>query len=263
MFAGKVLACQRWMLVCGGRQPKGDVILRPQAMDPELPRKSRLRGQPDRDPSGLSESGDPMDIALTQPRTLGDSGVRDSVIGEREMIQACCAGDERAMEVLYHSYRRRVFGVIARIVGISDAPEVAQEAFLRIYRGLHKFRGDSALGTWVYRLSVNAALSHRARRAKRREISDEILADLPAPEPELRDPRLAKRLQWAMDQLPAGYRAVLVLHDVDGLSHEECAAILGCRVGTSKSQLHKARARMRQLLGAELREQRAKNREGR
>ncbi len=192
---------------------------------------------------------------------------RDSrLVGERlceqEMVQACCAGDERAMEALYNAYKRRVFGVITRIVGVSDAPEVAQEAFLRIYRGLHKFRGDAALGTWIYRLAVNAALSHRSKRARRRETSDEGLDRVPAPDIEFRDPRLAARLQRAMEQLPAGYRAVLVLHDIDGLSHEECAAILGCRVGTSKSQLHKARARMRQLLGSELRRQRAQKRQG-
>jgi RNA polymerase sigma-70 factor, ECF subfamily len=156
------------------------------------------------------------------------------------------------MEMLYHQYKRRVFGMAHRIVGGSDAEEVAQEVFVRVFRGLAAFRGDSALSTWVYRLTVNAALSHLARRGRRHEVGDEGLTELPAPAPAERDSALAARIETAMTQLPAGYRAILVLHDIEGLSHEECAAILECRIGTCKSQLHKARARMRELLGPNL-----------
>ena len=154
------------------------------------------------------------------------------------------------MEILYHQCRRRVFGMAHRIVGPSDAEEVAQEVFVRVLRGLASFRGDSALSTWIYRLTVNAALSHLARRGRRNEVGDEGLTELPAPPIAERDSALAARIETALAQLPAGYRAILVLHDVEGLSHEECAAILECRIGTCKSQLHKARARMRELLGA-------------
>lgn len=168
---------------------------------------------------------------------------------ETWFIDACRRGDRRAMEALYHRFKRRVFSMVARIAGPQDAEEVAQEVFMRIYRGLAKFRGDSALDTWVYRLTVNAALSHVQRRPARAE-GEEALAQIAAAEGPERDPRLRARLQAALTHLPAGYRAVLVLHDVEGLSHEEIADILGCRVGTSKSQLHKARGRMRELLGA-------------
>jgi RNA polymerase sigma-70 factor (ECF subfamily) len=137
-------------------------------------------------------------------------------------------------------------------VGASDAEEVAQEVFVRVYRGLAAFRGDSALSTWVYRLTVNAALSHLARRGRRNEVGDDGLAELPAAPATERDSALAARIEAALAQLPPGYRAILVLHDVEGLSHEECAAILECRIGTCKSQLHKARARMRELLGPNL-----------
>ena len=155
------------------------------------------------------------------------------------------------MEMLYHQFKRRVFGMAHRIVGATDAEEVAQEVFVRVFRGLAAFRGDSALSTWIYRLTVNASLSHLARRGRRQEVSSEdVLVDIPAPPPVERDPGLAARIEEALGRLPAGYRAILVLHDVEGLSHEECAAILECRVGTCKSQLHKARARMRELLGA-------------
>lgn len=152
------------------------------------------------------------------------------------------------MEALYHRFKRRVFSLATRIAGPTDAEEVAQEAFIRIYRGLPKFRGESALDTWIYRLAVNAALSHVERRPHRAE-GEEALARIAAEAQPSRDPRLAARLERALADMPAGYRAVLVLHDVEGLSHEEISEILGCRVGTSKSQLHKARAKMREILG--------------
>lgn len=176
------------------------------------------------------------------------------------LVSACRRGERRAMEALYHQYKRRVYGLVTRIAGPSDADEVAQDVFVRIYRGLPKFRGDSQLGTWIYRLAVNAALSHVTRRAKRPTTGEEAMEHVPAPVGPRRDPRLAERLEQALAALPPGYRAVLVLHDVEGLSHEECASILGCRVGTSKSQLHKARSRMRELLGPELAAERAEQR---
>jgi RNA polymerase sigma-70 factor (ECF subfamily) len=168
---------------------------------------------------------------------------------DAQLIAACRRGEARAMEMLYHQYKRRVFGMAHRIVGPNDAEEVAQEVFVRVYRGLAAFRGDSALSTWIYRLTVNASLSYLARRGRRQEVpADDTITEVAAPPVAERDPGLAARIETALGQLPAGYRAILVLHDVEGLSHEECAAILECRVGTCKSQLHKARARMRELL---------------
>ena len=175
---------------------------------------------------------------------------------DASLVEACRRGEQRAMEMLYHQYKRRVYGLVLRIVGSTDCDEVAQDAFVRIYRGLSKFRGDAALGTWIYRLAVNAALTHVSKRGRRRETNEACLDSHPAPERTVRDPNVSKRLEAAMRALPPGYRAILVLHDVEGLSHEECASILGCRVGTSKSQLHKARARMRELLGPDFAAQR-------
>lgn len=169
-------------------------------------------------------------------------------LDDQELVDACRRGEEQAMELLYHRYKRRVFGLVTRIVGPSDSEEVVQEVFVRIYRGLAKFRGDAQLSTWIYRLSVNAALSHVSKRKRRPECEEWQDQEPAAAEPQ-RDSALSRRLEDAMQKLPVGYRAVLVLHDVEGLSHEECAKILGCRIGTSKSQLHKARARMRQILG--------------
>lgn len=183
--------------------------------------------------------------ALADPRPRVAATLADDV----QLVAACRRGEARAMERLYHQYKRRVFGMAHRIVGASDAEEVAQEVFVRVFRGLAAFRGDSALSTWIYRLTVNASLSHLAKRGRRHEVGDDGLTDLPAPPTAERDSALAARIETALGQLPAGYRAILVLHDVEGLSHEECSAILECRVGTCKSQLHKARARMRELLG--------------
>ncbi|MCE9572080.1 MAG: sigma-70 family RNA polymerase sigma factor [Deltaproteobacteria bacterium] len=189
------------------------------------------------------------DIDVVRPRPLTPAAPAPA---DATLIAACRRGEARAMEALYHQYKRRVFALVYRIVGASDAEEVAQDVFVRVFRGLAAFRGEAALGTWIYRLSINAALSHVAKRGRRAEVGDEILETVAAPPVPLSDPRLAAKVEAALLELPPGYRAILVLHDIEGLSHEECAAILDCRVGTSKSQLHKARAKMRELLGPAL-----------
>jgi RNA polymerase sigma-70 factor, ECF subfamily len=190
----------------------------------------------------------PTALAVVRPESRSGAAVE---LDDLELVAACRRGEQRALEALYHRYKRRVFGLVTRIVGPSDSEEVAQDVFVRIFRGLGNFRGDSQLSTWIYRLAVNAALSHVSRRP-RPTAGEEALADLPAPQVAASDPPLSSRLEAALALLPAGYRAVLVLHDVHGMNHEECAEILGCQVGTSKSQLHKARARMRELLGPAL-----------
>ena len=186
---------------------------------------------------------------------LAPGGTR-AEIDDAELCAAIKRSDPGSREALYHRYKRRVYGLALRIVGPVDAEEVAQEAFIRIFRGLPKFRGDAALSTWIYRLAVNAALSHRTRRAGARLPTDENQGDQaletqPAEEPAPGDAVLRGRLERALVQLPTGYRTVIVLHDVEGLEHEEIATILRCHVGTSKSQLHKARARLREILAAD------------
>ena len=215
-----------------------------------------VAGQRKSEPGGPSEepsSGDAVTETAVDARALPSPVLSEPraslLVDDGELVAACRRGEARAMERLYHQYKRRVFGMAYRIVGATDAEEVAQEVFVRVFRGLTAFRGDSALSTWIYRLTVNASLSYLARRGRRHEVSDEVLTDIPAPPLAERDPALATRIEDALGRLPPGYRAILVLHDVEGLSHEECAAILECRVGTCKSQLHKARARMRELLG--------------
>ena len=167
------------------------------------------------------------------------------------LVDAIRRGDAGSREALYHRFKRRVYALAVRIVGSVDAEEVAQEAFIRIFRGLTKFRGDAALATWIYRLAVNAALSHRSRRGTgpQAELGEDAAPQMSV-EPARGDAVLRARIERALARLPIGYRTVIVLHDVEGLEHEEVAQILGCHVGTSKSQLHKARARLRAILAA-------------
>lgn len=188
----------------------------------------------------------------TIDRPLGLAQNEAASTEDAALVAAIHRGDPGSREALYHRYKRRVFALAVRIVGAGDAEEVSQEAFIRIFRGLPKFRGDAALGTWIYRLSVNAALSHRSRRAPLPAASLELEsgatpAALTAAPPS-GDAVLRARLERALWRLPVGYRTVIVLHDVEGLEHEEVAAILGCHVGTSKSQLHKARGKLREIL---------------
>jgi RNA polymerase sigma-70 factor (ECF subfamily) len=193
---------------------------------------------------------------MSKPASIPGLRVEPATTGwndEARLIEGCKRGERPALHAFYEQYRRRVFALIARIVGAQDAEELTHDVFLRAFRGLAKFRGDAQLSTWMYRLAVNAALSHatRSQARSRRNVSDDELVKMAAPEdaaPGFSDSRLRARLSDALAELPAGYRAVLVLNDVEGLQHDEIAEILGCRVGTSKSQLHKARARMRELL---------------
>jgi RNA polymerase sigma-70 factor (ECF subfamily) len=176
---------------------------------------------------------------------------RDSVsapVSEAALVEGCRAGDRASQEGLYRTYRARVYHLVMRIGGEQDADELCQEVFLKVFRSIAKFRGESAIGTWIYRLAVNSALTHVSRKPRERSLED-ARYDEPQTREAPRDPRLRERIERALHELPAGYRAVLVLHDIDGLSHEEIAEILGCRIGTSKSQLHKARQKMRELLG--------------
>lgn len=167
---------------------------------------------------------------------------------ERDLIARAKAGDRAAMGELYESHARRVYTVVRRLVGDEHlAEDLSQEAWVRAFEKLHLFRGDSAFGTWLYRLATNVALNRLRRSSKRDRV--EAAADLPLVAKPPDDVIVNRRiLSLALDRLPPGYRKVLVLHDLEGWTHDEIAESLNCSSGTSKSQLHKARARMRELL---------------
>jgi RNA polymerase sigma-70 factor (ECF subfamily) len=188
---------------------------------------------------------------------LGVAKARDS--SEASDIQLAQKGDAAAFERLYRVQCGRVYGLCLRMVGNeAEAQELTQEAFLQVFRKIQTFRGESAFSTWLHRLAVNVVLM-RLRRKKPEEVSldpaagqDQEFERTPM-EIGTRDLRLAGladriSLQRAIAQLPPGYKQILVLHDVQGYAHKEIAALLGCSSGNSKSQLHKARMRVRKLL---------------
>lgn len=171
-----------------------------------------------------------------------------------ELAQAASGGDMDAFEALYVRHHRRVYSLCLRMVAnVTEAEDLTQEVFVHLFRKLGSFRGESAFTTWLHRLTVNHVLMHFRKRGVRLERTTEegdvpeqveVGSDRPESMPVI--DRIA--LDKAIGQLPPGYRTVFVLHDVEGYEHEEVANLLGCSVGTSKSQLHKARMRLRQLL---------------
>jgi RNA polymerase sigma-70 factor, ECF subfamily len=179
---------------------------------------------------------------------------------ELALVERCRKGDLAAFEILYRTHSGRLYSVACRMLGNpTDAEDLLQEIFLAAHRKLDSFRGESALGTWLYRLATNLCLDYlRSRAAKTSQLTN-ALDD----EPALADAgtrRLAERtiarmdIERALAQLPEGCRTAFVLHDVEGLEHREVADILGIAEGTSKSQVHKARLRLRAILGARARD---------
>lgn len=171
-----------------------------------------------------------------------------------ELAARCRAGDTGAFEELYRQHARRLFSLVVRMIGsVDDAEDLLQEVFLQAHRKLSGFRGDSALGTWLYRMTMNQCLDHlRGRQVRMNRATaslDEDQADEPvAPAPIV--PAAVSRvdLERAIEMLPPGARAAFLLHDVEGFEHREIAQILGISEGTSKSQVHKARMKLRAML---------------
>ena len=180
---------------------------------------------------------------------------------EPEAIRLAQQGDERGFETIYRLHSQRVYALCLRMMrgNAAEAEELTQESFLQLFRKISTFRGESAFSTWLHRLAFNIVLMRLRRHSFQVLSLDEMLepgektAGLLQKHIGSRDLRLAGSadrmdVEWALKQLPRGYRAVFILHDVQGYEHNEIAAIRRCSLGNSKSQLHKARARLRQLL---------------
>ena len=175
---------------------------------------------------------------------------------ELALVERCRQGDLAAFETLYRTHAGRLYSVACRMVGNpADAEDLLQDIFLAAHRKLDSFRGESALGTWLYRLAMNLCLDYlRSRAAKAGQLTGALddqpmLAD--AGSRRLADRTVLKMdLERALAQLPEGCRTAFVLHDVEGLEHREVAEVLGIAEGTSKSQVHKARLRLRAILGS-------------
>ena len=167
---------------------------------------------------------------------------------ERQLIRLATDGDARAIRKLYDRYAPRVYAVVRRIAADDDlAQDYAQEAWIRAIRALPTFRGDARFSTWLHRIAVNAALQSLRKAETRTKREAPVPDEIPVA-PAHGDSLLQKRLEGALDTLPEGMRQVLILHDVEGYTHEEIGDVLGVTSGTSKSQLFKARAKMRALL---------------
>lgn len=167
---------------------------------------------------------------------------------DHELLEKAKRGDETAIAALYRRHADRVYTVVRRLAGDDAlAEDWSQEAWMRAIRGLPDFRGDSLFSTWLHRIAVNCALYGERGRRRLRERETELPEELPSNHRTDRD-LVRLRLQRAIDLLPAGMRRVLVLHDVEGYTHDEIGELLGVAPGTCKSQLFKARTKMRVML---------------
>jgi RNA polymerase sigma-70 factor (ECF subfamily) len=199
---------------------------------------------------------------LVQCETLLDFGESQrNDLSEAEAIRRAQDGNAEGFERLYKLHSRRVYALCLRMMkgNASEAEDLTQEAFLRMFRKIGTFRAESAFSTWLHRLTFNIVLMRLRKKTVAEMISLEETNDPDAENgglvkeiatADLRLSGLIDRvnLQRAVNQLPSGYRSIFLLHDVKGYEHNEIAGILGCTIGNSKSQLHKARVILRQLL---------------
>jgi RNA polymerase sigma-70 factor (ECF subfamily) len=205
------------------------------------------------DPASASPRGQTPLRALISPAAAPNSNEDDTLVRAQ-------GGDHHAFAQLYSLHKRRIYSLCLRMVGnTAEAEDLTQEAFLQLHRKIATFRGDSAFSTWLHRLAINVVLMHLRRKGLAVISLDEAMD--PAPEegpgrsfgsPDLNLTGAIDRLalERAVGDLPAGYRLIFVLHDIEGYEHNEIASMLDCSIGNSKSQLHKARLKLRDALRA-------------
>jgi len=188
---------------------------------------------------------------LTDAKKLGER------LSEAEAIELAKQGDAEAFEFLYNLHKRRVYSLCLRMTAnTATAEDLTQEAFLQLFRKIGTFRGESAFSTWLHRMAVNVVLMQlRKKGLPVVPIEETVENEEEAPKKELGapDPALAGsidrlQLRRAVEALPPGYRTIFLLHDVEGYEHNEIADLVGCSIGNSKSQLHKARMKLREIL---------------
>jgi RNA polymerase sigma-70 factor (ECF subfamily) len=180
-------------------------------------------------------------------------------LSEPEAVRLAQQGDAAAFEYLYRLHSRRVYALCLRMAGnTTEAEDLTQDAFLQSFRKIQTFRGESAFSTWLHRLTVNVVLMRRRKKTVVATSLEETTApndesngphnDVGGPDPRMTGSLDRVNLERAIEILPQGYKTVFILHDVQGYEHQEIAKIMDCSVGNSKSQLHKARKRLRELL---------------
>ena len=196
-----------------------------------------------------------MDSLLAAPATDYSPGMvalhKPELTDEANWIARAQRGDTRAFEMLYRLHVDRVYGLCLRMTGnVAEAEDCTQEAFIQAWNKLDKFRGDSAFGTWMHRIAVNAVLG-RMRKSKREQDRIQVAHEASPSPAAVADTGELRDLAEAIDRLPEGARHVFVLHAVYGYSHEETGAMLDIAAGTSKAQLHRARRLLAQQLEAQ------------
>lgn len=186
--------------------------------------------------------------------SVAPAGHFDESSPDIELCRLAADGNVAAFEIIYQRYHRRTYSLCLRMTSSqTEAEDLTQEVFIQLFRKIGSFRGDSAFSTWLHRMTVNQVLMHFRRRSVKNEKTSET-GDMP--EQTVTGSANPGRMQVvdrialknAIAELPNGYRKVFLLHDVEGFEHEEVARALGISVGTSKSQLHKARLKLRGLL---------------
>ena len=198
----------------------------------------------------------PTNVSPVNVLPIGEENRLDN--SERSLVQRAQRGDEAAFATLFQLHKKRVYSVCLQMTkDVADAEDLTQEAFMQVFRSVNSFRGDSAFSTWLYRVAVNTVLMKLRRRKSppvlsldepvagdssslKREVGKEDLSLSGAVD------RIA--LRRAIEELPGGCRQIFDLHEVEGYQHHEIAELLQCSIGNSKSQLHKAKMKMRDLL---------------
>ena len=202
-----------------------------------------------------------MTMALAQVCTVWPESARvplaevsNAQRTDAELAERAAGGDVEAFEEVYRRHNRRVHSLCLRMLkNPEEAEDLTHDVFVHLFRKIGSFRGESTFTTWLHRLTVNHVLMHfrkhkhwKERTAEDDDSHDRVIENIEAPR-DIPSPDLIA-LDIAVARLPPGYRAVFILHDVEGYEHEEIAAMLGVATGTSKSQLHKARLKLRKLL---------------
>jgi len=192
--------------------------------------------------------------AIFAARTAIAEAAFDAAAPDIELCRLAAGGNIAAFELIYERYHRRTYSLCLRMTSSqTEAEDLTQEVFIQLFRKIGSFRGDSAFSTWLHRLTVNQVLMHFRRRSVKNERTSE---DGEMPEQVVHGSTNPNKMQIvdrialknAIAELPNGYRNVFILHDVEGFEHEEVARKMGISIGTSKSQLHKARLKLRGLL---------------
>src|SRR5580658_771473 len=195
------------------------------------------------------------DLKETKVSAPGQAEIREMI--DENVVRMAQQGDVAAFERIYRFHSRKVYTLCLRMVSDrSEAEDLTQEVFLQLFRKINTFRGESAFSTWLHRMTVNVVLMQLRKKGLPVVSLEETLeADDETPRKEFgtKDVKLTGsidrlQLQRAIDRLPPGYRTVFVLHDVEGFEHNEIAQMVGCSIGNSKSQLHKARLKLRDYL---------------